>query len=30
MDIRVYRFTVDEWSGLRHSGLPPGMEMDER
>jgi nitroimidazol reductase NimA-like FMN-containing flavoprotein (pyridoxamine 5'-phosphate oxidase superfamily) len=28
-DIAVYRFAVDEWSGIKHTGLPPGFEADD-
>ncbi|MFC7132640.1 MULTISPECIES: pyridoxamine 5'-phosphate oxidase family protein [Salinibaculum] len=24
--IRIYRFDVDDWSGIRHTGLPSGFE----
>jgi nitroimidazol reductase NimA-like FMN-containing flavoprotein (pyridoxamine 5'-phosphate oxidase superfamily) len=25
-EILVYQFEIEEWSGLRHAGLPPGLE----
>ena len=28
--VRVYRFDVEDWSGLRHTGLPPGLEHPDR
>lgn len=27
--VLVYQFDIEEWSGLRHSGLPPGLETAE-
>lgn len=27
--VLVYQFDIEEWSGLRHSGLPPGLENPE-
>lgn len=30
MDVRVFQFVVDEWSGFRHTGLPPGFPQDDR
>lgn len=28
-EILVYQFDIEEWSGLRHSGLPPELKGDE-
>ncbi len=28
-DILVYQFEIEEWSGLRHAGLPPGLRATE-
>lgn len=28
MDILVYQFAIEDWSGVRHSGLPPGLDAD--
>jgi nitroimidazol reductase NimA-like FMN-containing flavoprotein (pyridoxamine 5'-phosphate oxidase superfamily) len=28
--VRVYRFDVEDWSGLRHTGLPPRLENADR
>ena len=25
-DVLVYQFDIEEWSGLRHAGLPPGLD----
>jgi nitroimidazol reductase NimA-like FMN-containing flavoprotein (pyridoxamine 5'-phosphate oxidase superfamily) len=25
-DVLVYQFEIEEWSGLRHAGLPPGLD----
>ncbi|MDS0278839.1 pyridoxamine 5'-phosphate oxidase family protein [Halomicroarcula sp. S1AR25-4] len=25
----VYRFTADDWAGIKHTGLPPGFDADE-
>mgnify|MGYP006287160781 FL=1 len=25
-DIAIYRFDVDDWSGIKHTGLPPGFD----
>jgi nitroimidazol reductase NimA-like FMN-containing flavoprotein (pyridoxamine 5'-phosphate oxidase superfamily) len=25
-DVVIYRFVVEEWSGIKHTGLPPGFE----
>jgi len=25
-DVTVYRFSVDEWTGYKHTGLPPGFD----
>jgi nitroimidazol reductase NimA-like FMN-containing flavoprotein (pyridoxamine 5'-phosphate oxidase superfamily) len=30
MDIRVFQLVVDEWSGFRHAGIPPGFSRDDR
>jgi nitroimidazol reductase NimA-like FMN-containing flavoprotein (pyridoxamine 5'-phosphate oxidase superfamily) len=26
-DVLVYQFDIAEWSGLRHAGLPPGLDL---
>ncbi|MDS0281819.1 pyridoxamine 5'-phosphate oxidase family protein [Haloarcula onubensis] len=28
-DVTVYRFAVDAWTGYKHTGLPPGFDVDE-
>ena len=28
-DVTVYRFAVEEWTGYKHTGLPPGFDVDE-
>jgi hypothetical protein len=28
-NVRVYRFVVEEWTGIRHAGLPPKFETPE-
>ena len=27
-DVLVYQFDIEEWSGLRHAGLPPGLDLE--
>lgn len=29
-EIAVYRLDVEEWTGIKHTGLPPGFDADER
>jgi len=28
-EVTVYRFSTDEWTGYKHTGLPPGFDIDE-
>jgi len=28
-EVSVYRFNVDEWTGYKHTGLPPGFDVDD-
>ncbi|WP_135303369.1 pyridoxamine 5'-phosphate oxidase family protein [Haloarcula amylovorans] len=27
-EVVVYRFDVDDWAGIKHTGLPPGFDVD--
>jgi len=27
-EVVIYRFAVDDWSGIKHTGLPPGFEAE--
>ncbi|MBX0322664.1 pyridoxamine 5'-phosphate oxidase family protein [Halomicroarcula sp. F13] len=27
--VTVYRFAVDDWAGIKHTGLPPGFDPDQ-
>lgn len=28
-DVTVYRFAVEDWSGIKHTGLPPGLDAED-
>jgi len=28
-EVTVYRFAAEEWTGYKHTGLPPGFDIDE-
>lgn len=28
-EIKVYEFRIDDWTGIKHQGLPPGLEAND-